>query len=370
MLVYTLKRLGLMVPTLLGILLLNFVIVQAAPGGPVERAIATLKGHNTEATARMGGAGATDAAGGAQQSALQAQTKTVDSGYRGAQGIDPEIVEELKRLYGFDQPAHMRFFTMLSNYVRGDFGTSYFRDADVLDLILEKMPVSLSLGIWSTLLVYLIAVPLGVRKALHEGSRFDTLSTLLLVIGYAVPSFLLAMLLIQVFASGNMLAWFPLRGLTSPDFDSYSATGKILDYLWHITLPTIALVISGLAGLVMLTKNSLLDEIHKQYVLVARAKGLSESQTLWRHVFRNAMLLVIAGFPAALLGMLFTSSLLIEVMFSLDGLGLLGFESAINRDYPVMFGTLFLFTLLGLILKLVGDLMYCWVDPRIDFESR
>ncbi len=366
MTLYIFKRLGLMVPTLLGILLLNFVIVQAAPGGPVERTIAALRGHQTDATARAGAAGSSDAT----KTASQTQKAGADSAYRGSQGIDPEIVTELNRLYGFDKPMHERFFTMLSNYARGDFGQSYFRDASVISLIAEKMPVSLSLGIWSTLLIYLIAVPLGVAKALRDGSRFDTVSTLILVVGYAVPSFLLAMLLIQVFASGNVVAWFPLRGLTSPEFESFSTFGKILDYAWHMVLPTLALVVSGLAGLVILTKNSLLDEVHKQYVLVARAKGLSESQALWRHVFRNAMLLVIAGFPAALLGMLFTSSLLIEVMFSLDGLGLLGFESAMNRDYPVMFGTLFIFTLLGLLLKLLGDVMYCWIDPRIDFEGR
>lgn len=364
MLTYILRRLLLMIPTLLGIMVLNFVIVQAAPGGPVEKMIARLKGQDTEATQRIGGA-QTDMVGKAG-----AQSAATSSAYRGAQGIDPAIIKEIEVLYGFDKPPHERFLKMLGDYARLDFGKSFFRDVPVIDLVLEKMPVSISLGLWTTLLVYLISIPLGIMKAVRDGSRFDMLTSVAIVIGYAIPSFLFAILLIILFAGGSYVQWFPMRGLVSDNFDELSTPGKIADYFWHMALPITAMVISGFAGLAMLTKNSFLEEVNKHYVLTARAKGLGERQVLLRHVFRNAMLIVVAGFPGALLRILFTGALLIEVIFSLDGLGLLGFEAAINRDYPVMFGTLFVFTLIGLIFNLLGDLMYVWVDPRIDFERR
>ncbi len=369
---YILKRLLLMIPTLLGILLLNFLIVQAAPGGPVEQAIARIKGDIAGATSRIAG-GSADiglAAQATSTQSMQAGAATTTSTYRGAQGLDPEFIKELEAMYGFDKPAHERFLKMLRDYARLDFGTSFFRDEPVLDLILEKMPVSVSLGLWTTLLVYLISIPLGIAKAVRDGSKFDIWSSAVIVIGYAIPSFLFAILLIILFAGGSYWQIFPMRGLVSDNFDELNWWQQILDYFWHITLPVTALVISGFAGLTMLTKNSFLDEIGKQYVLTARAKGLTEKQSLYRHVFRNAMLIVIAGFPGALMSILFTGALLIEVIFSLDGLGLLGFEAALNRDYPVMFGTLFIFTCLGLLFKLLGDLTYMWVDPRIDFAAR
>ena len=364
---YILRRLLLMVPTLLGIMVVNFIIVQAAPGGPVERVIAQLRGHGVEATARIGGTGGeTGPAAGSQGSS----TGGGNSGYRGAQGVDPALIKELEHLYGFDKPAYERFLLMLKNYLSFDFGDSFYRDRSVVDLVIDKMPVSISLGLWTTLLVYLISIPLGIRKAVTDGSRFDVWSSAVVIIGYAIPGFLFAVLLIVLFAGGSFLDWFPLRGLTSDDWDSLSLGGKILDYFWHITLPVLAMVISGFAGLTMLTKNSFMEEINKQYVMTARAKGLGEREVLYGHVFRNAMLIVVAGFPSAFVSILFTGSVLIEVIFSLDGLGLLGFEATINRDYPVMFGTLFVFTLLGLVLGLIGDLMYVLIDPRIDFESR
>ena len=364
---YILRRLLLMIPTLLGIMVVNFIIVQAAPGGPVERVIAQLRGHGVEATARIGGTG------GGETGALG--TSTVDSGgsnsgYRGSQGVDPALIKELEHLYGFDKPAYERFMLMLKNYLAFDFGDSFYRDRSVIDLVIDKMPVSISLGLWTTLLVYLISIPLGIRKAVTDGSRFDVWSSAVVIIGYAIPGFLFAVLLIVLFAGGSFLDWFPLRGLSSDDWDSLSLGGKVLDYFWHITLPVLAMVISGFAGLTMLTKNSFMEEINKQYVMTARAKGLGEREVLYGHVFRNAMLIVVAGFPSAFVSILFTGSVLIEVIFSLDGLGLLGFEATINRDYPVMFGTLFVFTLLGLVLGLIGDLMYVLIDPRIDFESR
>ncbi|MFC0710479.1 microcin C ABC transporter permease YejB [Azorhizophilus paspali] len=359
MLAYILRRLLLIVPTLFGILLLNFVIIQAAPGGPVEQTIARLEGFDAAAggaTGRVSGGGG-EVSGGS-------------SHYRGAQGLDPDLIAEIERMYGFDKPAHERFWLMLTNYLKLDFGESFFRDAKVTDLILEKMPVSISLGLWSTLIMYLVSIPLGIAKAVRHGSAFDVWTSSAIIVGYAIPAFLFAILLIVLFAGGSYFDWFPLRGLTSNNFDELSLGGKILDYFWHLTLPVTALVIGNFATLTLLTKNSFLDEINKQYVVTARAKGLSKNRVLYGHVFRNAMLIVIAGFPSAFIGLFFTGSLLIEVIFSLDGLGLLSFEAAINRDYPVVFGTLFIFTLLGLVVKLIGDLTYTLVDPRIDFESR
>ncbi|BBP82293.1 microcin C ABC transporter permease YejB [Pseudomonas sp. No.21] len=359
MLAYILRRLLLIIPTLFGILLINFIIIQAAPGGPVEQMIAKLEGFDAAA----GGATGRISGGGAEVS-------VAGSNYRGAQGLDPELIKEIEKMYGFDKPAHERFWLMIKNYLHFDFGNSFFRDAKVTDLIIEKMPVSISLGLWSTLIMYLVSVPLGIAKAVRHGNAFDVWTSTAIIVGYAIPAFLFAILLIVLFAGGSYYDWFPLRGLTSNNFDELSLGGKILDYLWHLALPVLALVIGNFATLTFLTKNSFLDEINKQYVITARAKGLSERRVLYGHVFRNAMLLIIAGFPAAFIGMFFTGSLLIEVIFSLDGLGLLSFESALNRDYPVVFGTLFIFTLLGLIVKLIGDITYTLVDPRIDFESR
>jgi len=357
MLAYLVRRLLLVIPTLLGIMVLNFVIVQAAPGGPVEQVLAQMKGTATSATARVSGAGS--------------DTLSVSGeGPRGSRGLEPELIADLERQFGFDKPPVERFLTMMGNYARLDFGDSFFRDRRVVDLVIDKLPVSISLGLWTTLLVYLISIPLGIRKALHDGSRFDVWTSAVVIVGYAIPAFLFAILLIVLFAGGSFIDLFPLRGLTSDNFAELSPVGKVLDYLWHIALPVTAMVVGGFASLTMLTKNSFLDEIGKQYVLTARAKGLSENRVLYGHVFRNAMLIVVAGFPSAFVSVLFTGSLLIEVIFSLDGLGLLGFEAAINRDYPVMFGTLFFFTLMGLILNIVGDVMYTVIDPRIDFEAR
>ncbi len=355
MLAYIIRRLLLIIPTLFGILLINFLIIQAAPGGPVEQMIANLEGFEG-ATSRISGSTQGEVASG--------------SAYRGAQGLDPDIIAEIERMYGFDKPAHERFWLMIKGYMTFDFGDSFFRDASVIDLILEKMPVSISLGLWTTLLTYLISIPLGIRKAITHGSPFDVWSSSLIIVGYAIPGFLLAILLIVLFAGGSYFDWFPLRGLTSNNWEDLDTWGKIKDYLWHLVLPITAMVIGSFATLTMLTKNCFLDEIGKQYVTTARAKGLSERRVLYGHVFRNAMLLIIAGFPSALISVFFTGALLIEVIFSLDGLGLLGFEAAINRDYPVMFGTLYIFTLLGLVVKLIGDIAYTLVDPRIDFESR
>lgn len=355
---YILRRLLLIIPTLLGILLLNFIIIQAAPGGPVEQAIARLEGLDKS----TGGATGNISGGGKEVAS--------DSHYRGARGLDPELVNEIKAMYGFDKPATTRFLIMLKNYLTFDLGESFSRQTKVTDLILQKMPVSISLGLWSTLLVYLISIPLGIAKAVHHNSKFDLWTSSIVIIGYAIPAFLFAILLIILFAGGSYFDWFPLRGLVSDNFDTLTLWGKITDYFWHLALPISALVVGSFATLTFLTKNSFLDEISKQYVTTARAKGLSERQVLYKHVFRNAMLIIIAGFPSAFIGVFFTGSLLIEVIFSLDGLGLLSFESAINRDYPVVFGTLFIFTLLGLIMKLISDLCYCLVDPRIDFSSR
>jgi len=365
---YILRRLLLIIPTLLGIMLLNFLIVQSAPGGPVEQMIAKVQGLSTDATARFSGGGSDVLQNTKPQ---ESQTATgATSKYRGAQGLDPEFIKSLEVQYGFDKPLHERFWLMLKNYARFDFGESYYRDVPVTQLILEKMPVSITLGLWSTLLIYLISIPLGIRKAVRDGSPFDVWSSAIIFIGHAVPSFLFAILLIILFAGGRYFDLFPLRGLTSDGWENFSSFHKITDYMWHITLPVAAMVISGFAGLTMMTKNSFIDELGKQYVVTARAKGLPEHKVLYGHVFRNAMLIVIAGFPGAFMSVFFTGSLLNEVIFSLDGLGLLGFESTINRDYPVMFGTLFLFTLMGLILKIVSDITYVLVDPRIDFNAK
>jgi microcin C transport system permease protein len=353
-----------MIPTLFGIMLINFLIVQTAPGGPVEQAIAQITGEGADITGRItqSGAGETLAPKTLQGSA--------PSRYRGAQGLDPEFIKELEQRFGFDKPMHERFFLMVKSYIVLDFGQSFFRDRDVVDLVLEKMPVSISLGLWTTLLVYLISIPLGIAKARRDGSRFDMWTSFAIVIGTAIPSFLFAVFLLIVFSGGSYLDWFPLRDLVSENWDTLSLGNKITDYLWHITLPVFAMVIGGFATLTMLTKNSFMDQLQQQYVLTARAKGLTERRVLYGHVFRNAMLIVIAGFPGAFVSILFTASVLIEIIFSLDGLGLLGFEAAFNRDYPLMFGTLYFFSLLGLLLNLVGDLMYTVIDPRIDFEAR
>jgi microcin C transport system permease protein len=362
---YIARRILLMIPTILGIMFISFVIVQFAPGGPIERIIAQLSGTEVSATARIGG-GASDfaqGAGGAADAAL-------NSKYRGARGLDPEFIKQLEVQFGFDKPWYERFGKMIWDYARFDFGKSYFRDVGVLDLILEKMPVSISIGLWTTLITYLVSIPLGIGKAMREGSRFDLWTSAVIIVGYAIPGFLFAILLIVLFAGGSYWSIFPLRGLTSDNWSDLSLAGKVLDYLWHIVLPVTAMMISGFATSTLLTKNSFLDEIRKQYVTTARAKGLSENQVLYGHVFRNAMLIVIAGFPGAFIGAFFSGSILIETIFSLDGLGLLSYESIVNRDYPVVFASLYVFGLLGLFVALISDLTYTWVDPRIDFETR
>lgn len=366
MISYLLRRLLLIIPTLFGIMVINFIIIQAAPGGPVEQMIAKIRGNNIEATSRITGAG-TETMHTIEQFG---ESNVSESKYRGAQGLDPEFIKKLEKMFGFDKPPLERFLLMMKNYLTFNFGDSYFKDRSVIGLILEKLPVSISIGLWTTLLVYLISIPLGIRKAVLDGTPFDVWSSTFIIIGYAIPGFLFAILLIVLFAGGSFWSIFPLRGLVSDNWHNLSLGGKILDYLWHMVLPISALVISGFASLTFLTKNSFLEEINKQYVLTARAKGLTEHRVLFGHVFRNAMLIVIAGMPAALLSIFFSGSLLIEVIFSLDGLGLLGFESAINRDYPVVFGALYIFTLIGLLLHILGDLTYTFVDPRIDFEKR
>jgi microcin C transport system permease protein len=366
---YILRRLLLIIPTLFGMMLVYFVIVQAAPGGPVEQILAQMSGESVEATARIAGTNQGEVSSG-EASTGGGLSSGASSKYRGARGIEPELIAELERQFGFDKPAHERFFLMLGKCLRFDFGDSFYRDRSVTNLVIDKMPVSISLGLWTTILVYLISIPLGIAKAVRDGSRFDIWSSSLVIVGYAIPGFLFAVLLVVLFAGGSFLDWFPLRGLVSENWQQLSWPALVVDYFWHITLPVLAMVIGGFAGLTMLTKNSFLEEINKQYVLTARAKGASEKRVLYGHVFRNAMLIVVAGFPSAFVGILFTGSLLIEVIFSLDGLGLLGFEAAINRDYPVMFGTFFFLALLGLLLNLLGDLMYVVIDPRIDFESR
>src|SRR5258708_24605986 len=361
MLAYIVRRLLFMVPTLFAIMVVNFIVIQAAPGGPIEQMIAQIKGDAVGATARIGGESGEMSRGAQQQGGGEA------SKYRGARGLDPAFIKELEKLYGFDKPPLERFVLMLKHYVTFDFGNSFFQDRRVVDLIAERLPVSISLGLWTTLLTYLISIPLGIRKAVTDGTPFDVWTSTIVIIGNAIPSFLFAILLVVLFAGGSYFHWFPLRGLVSENWGELDWPHRILDYLWHMTLPVTAMVIGGFASLSMLTKNSFIEEINKQYVVTARAKGLSERSVLYGHVFRNAMLIVIAQLPSALISILFTGALLIEVIFSLDGLGLLGFEAAINRDYPVMFGTLYFLTLLGLLLNLIGDLMYVVIDPRIDF---
>ncbi|KMO41528.1 microcin ABC transporter permease [Methylobacterium tarhaniae] len=362
---YILRRLLLMIPTILGIMLISFVIVQFAPGGPVERVLAQLQGQNTAMSRVTGGGG--DLAG---RGATQGGGGESNSRYRGAQGLDPAFIKRLEQQFGFDKPAPERFLKMLWDYARFDFGKSYFRDVSVLQLIREKLPVSISLGLWMTLISYAISIPLGIRKAVRDGSPFDVWTSGIVIVGYAIPGFLFAILLIVLFAGGSFWQVFPLRGLTSEGWSQFPLWQKVTDYLWHITLPIIAMAIGAFATSTLLTKNSFLDEIRKQYVLTARMKGLSERQVLYGHVFRNAMLIVVAGFPGAFISAFFAGSLLIETIFSLDGLGLLSFESIVNRDYPVVFANLYIFSLLGLVVNLISDLTYSWIDPRIDFEAR
>lgn len=353
---YIIKRLLLIPLTLLGILTINFVIIQFAPGGPVEYMMAKFQGMNMDATSGI-----------SNTSQMNMET---NSQYQGGQGVTEEIEAELKKQFGFDKPVHVRYFKMLKDYIKFDFGKSYYKDKSVITLIGERMPVSISLGLWATLIIYLVAIPLGVKKAVSDGSKMDVWSSFVVILGSAIPVFLLAVFLIVFFTGGTYLQWFPLRGLTSDNFEQLSTIGKIKDYFWHITLPVITMFVGGFASLTMLTKNSFIDEINKQYVLTARSKGLSENQVLYGHVFRNAMLIVIAGFPSMLIKMLFTGSLLVEIVFSLHGMGLLGYEAIMTRDYPVIFGTLYIFALLGLVLKLISDLIYCLIDPRISFDRK
>jgi microcin C transport system permease protein len=368
MIAYTLRRLMLIPLTLFGIMLVNFAVVQFAPGGPVELMISKVQGTNVEAAARVSGSGSGESA--APRTARGQSGQGNQGAYRGAQGLDPAFIKEIEKQFGFDKPAPERFVQMLGQYVRFDFGKSFYRDVSVMGLVVEKMPVSISLGLWSTLIIYLVSIPLGIAKARRDGSGFDIATSWAVIIGYAVPGFLFAIALVVVFAGGTYVSWFPLRGLSTPGLESQPFITRALDYAWHLVLPVTALVVGGFASLTMLTKNSFLEEINKQYVITARAKGLTENQVLYGHVFRNAMLLIVAGFPRALVGILFTGSVLVEIIFSLDGIGLLGFEAVSNRDYPVMFGTLYAFSLLGLVLNLVSDLTYHWVDPRIDFGKR
>lgn len=365
---YILRRLLLIIPTLIGIMAINFAVIQFAPGGPVERIIAQVTGTDVSATERFSGGGSDFSGSGVNQSGGGGEDIT--SKYRGAQGLDPEFIKELEAQFGFDKPPLERFGLMLINYATFDFGESYFRDIGVLDLILEKMPVSISLGLWMTLISYLISIPLGIRKAVSDGSKFDVWTSAVVIVGYAIPGFLFAILLVILFAGGSFLDWFPLRGLVSDNFSELSWWEKIIDYFWHLALPLTSMALAAFATTTLLTKNSFLDEIRKQYVVTARAKGLTERQVLYGHVFRNAMLIIIAGFPGAFIGAFFGGSLLIETIFSLDGLGLLSFESVINRDYSVVFATLYIFSLMGLLISLVSDLTYMLIDPRIDFESR
>ena len=363
MISYFLRRLILIIPTLFGIILLNFIIIQFAPGGPVESTIARLQGIDVGATERISGG---------MKDGLESQNNFISSNntYVGAQGLDPSIIAEIEKMYGFDQPPHIRFYKMIKNYLVFDFGDSFFQDRKVIDIVLEKLPVSISLGLWTTLLIYLISIPLGIYKAVNDGKKFDIWSSVVVIIGNAIPSFLFALLLIILFAGGRYLDIFPLRGIISENWNELNTYEKILDYMWHLALPILSLVIGGFASLTMLTKNSFLDQINQQYVLTARSKGNTENKVLYGHVFRNAMLIIIAGFPTAFISILFTGALLTEIIFSLDGLGLLGFEAAINRDYPIMFATLYVFTLLGLFMNIIGDLAMTFVDPRIDFEKR
>ncbi|WJH41841.1 microcin C ABC transporter permease YejB [Aliirhizobium terrae] len=357
---YILRRLLLMIPTIVGIMAISFLVVQFAPGGPVEQVIAQIQGQGDSAADRLSGSGGD----------LFGQQGGNDGNYRGAQGLDPAFIEQLEKQFGFDKPPLTRFLDMMWNYIRFDFGESFFRNTAVIDLIIDKLPVSISLGFWILIVSYMISIPLGIRKAVKDGSAFDVWTSGIVIVGYAVPGFLFGILLIVLFAGGSFFDWFPLRGLTSDNFDQLSWWQKIIDYFWHLALPLIALSLSAFATTTLLTKNSFIDEIKKQYVTTARAKGLNERQVLYGHVFRNAMLIVIAGFPGAFISAFFTGSLLIENIFSLDGLGRLGYLSIINRDYPIVFGTLYIFSLIGLFVSLISDLIYTWIDPRIDFERR
>ena len=365
---YILKRILLMIPTLLGVMLLTFAIIQFVPGGPIEQIIAKMQGTDTDSTGRISGNTGNEAGGNSQTQGGGGDATAYK--YRGAQGLDPEFIKSLERQFGFDKPVHERFLLMMGNYLTFNFGESYFRDRSVLSLIAEKMPVSISLGIWLTLIQYLVSIPLGIRKAVHDGTPFDVWSSTVIIIGYAIPSFIFAIMLIVLFAGGSYANWFPLRGLTSDNFEQLSWLGKLGDYAWHLALPLTALGIGAFATMTMLTKNSFLDEIRKQYVTTARAKGLTEKQVLYGHVFRNAMLIVVSGFPGAFLGAFFTGSLLIETIFSLDGLGYLSYKAALDRDYPIFFANLYIFTLVGLVIGLISDLTYTWIDPRIDFERQ
>ncbi|NJM91563.1 MAG: microcin C ABC transporter permease YejB [Rhodospirillaceae bacterium] len=360
MLAYIIRRLFLIIPTLFGIMVLNFAIVQFAPGGPVEQMIAQIKGTVVSVTDPIVGS----------SSDFSSRQGSEDSSYRGARGLDPGIIKEIERMYGFDKPAHERFWMMMKDYATFNFGESFFKGRPVVDLVLEKMPVSISLGLWTTLIIYLVSIPLGIAKAVRDGTEFDVWTSIVIVVTSAIPGYLFAVLLIVLFAGGSFVQWFPLQHLTSGDWDQMNWFERIVDYLWHLTLPLLALLTGAFASLTLLTKNSFLDQINQQYVTTARAKGLTESRVLYGHVFRNAMLIVIAGFPGAFIGILFTGSLLIEIIFNLDGLGYLGYEAVISRDYPIMFGTLYVFTLIGLITQIISDLMYTIVDPRIDFEAR
>ncbi|WP_320200228.1 microcin C ABC transporter permease YejB [Agrobacterium sp. rho-13.3] len=358
---YILRRLALMIPTIIGIMGISFLVIQFAPGGPVEQVIAQLSGSGDSASDRLSGGGDLMGGGGFDESG---------SKYRGAQGLDPELIAKLEKQFGFDKPPLTRFLEMMWNYIRFDFGDSFFRNSSVIDLIIDKLPVSISLGFWILIISYAISIPLGIKKAVSDGSTFDVWTSGIVIVGYAVPSFLFGILLIVVFAGGSFFDWFPLRGLVSDNFAELVWWQKILDYFWHMALPLTALVLSAFATTTLLTKNSFIDEIKKQYVVTARAKGLSERKVLYGHVFRNAMLIVIAGFPGAFISAFFTGSLLIENIFSLDGLGRLGYLSIVNRDYPIVFGTLFIFSLMGLVVSLLSDMIYTWIDPRIDFERR
>lgn len=350
---YIVKRLLLIPITLFGILLINFAIIQLAPGGPVEYMLAQYKGIQTSSTGNIN----------------SGIPNANEQKYQGAKGVPSDLIEELEKQFGFDKPVHVRFIKMIKNYISFDFGKSYYRDKTVIELIKERLPISISLGLWSTLLIYLIAIPLGIKKAKEDGEKFDIISSFIIFIGSAIPVFLFAVLLIVLFAGGTYFNIFPLKGLTSDGWENFSFSHKIFDYFWHIALPTICIVIGGVASLTMLTKNSFIDELGKQYVLTARAKGVPENKILYKHVFRNAMIIIIAGLPSLLIKILFTGSLLIEIIFSLNGMGLLGYEAIMTRDYPVIFGTLYIFTLLGLVLKLISDLTYSLVDPRINFDK-
>ncbi len=360
---YIFKRLLLFFPTLLGILILNFAIIHITPGGPIETIMAKMHGIENSTLNRIN-AGPTVSQAGHERSADISKSE-----YKASRGLDTEYVDFLKAKFGFDKPLHVRFLTMVKDYTVFDFGKSYFKDQTVIGLLIESLPVSISLGLWSSLLIYLISIPLGIKKATLHQSKFDVTTSFMIIVGYAIPAFLFAILLIIFFAGGTYFNWFPIRGLVSEDWENLSLIGKVLDYFWHITIPVITLTIGGFAAITMLTKNSFLEEISKQYALTAKAKGLENNTILYKHIFRNAMLIVIAGFPAALIGILFTGSLIIEVIFSLNGLGLLGYEAALNRDYPIIFGVLYLTTFIGLVISLISDLMYVWIDPRIDFEG-